>query len=1210
MEINNMAQLSSPGVSVSVIDESFYTPAAAGTVPLFIVASAQDKQNGAGTGIAPGTKKSNAGTVYLLTSQKDLSDTFGVPKFYTDANNNPIHAGEQNEYGLEAAYSFLGVSNRAYVVRADLDTGALTGTATAPHGAPADGTYWFDTTDTKFGVFQWNANPATTTGGQTFQDQQGINNLTVLTDTTKVDTAGSLGSAGAPLPSIGALGDYAIVATTSLNKLWFKKYQTDTAAGTWVEVGTSAWAKSWPAATGTVSAGSITLSSGTDTMVINGTTITASGTTLGSLITQINANSTLTTAGIKAAAINGYLNLYTDGTNTNNATYTGSITLSGSAVIKVGLLSTIYMAPQLQLSAHTSVPLFKIADQASTANGAPTGSVWIKTTNADYGADWIIKKYNAGTKAWASLPTKLAVGGSQAIYALDPSGGGINLAIGQVYVKYNDDEGTPALGHFKIYTRSGVGATVVTGSAVTASTFTAGANTFAVRESIKGQAGLWYPNIVVPTATSATGGTVTITVPTMANALIVGQKIVLSGYTPAVYNGEWTVASATTSSITFSSTTATGSVVTIGQLNHSSVVAFTATGATSDAALLATAFNAAMTNGSNLVASVTSSNQVVITHNLGGEIRFLDGASVPVSKIFTPLSGGVGTANFYANPNSALTTQYVASLWSPVNSAGNAVAPASALAPTTVPADGTLWYNSYISEVDLMVHNGTTWVGYLTVAGKAVNQLYGSGTTDANGPIVGASQPTAQANGSALAHGDLWIDTSNLEMYPLIHKYNYLTKKWVLLDNADQTSENGVVFADARWSTDGGAANGNTPSSITDLLASSFLDFDAPDPALYPKGMLLWNLRRSGFNVLEYMTNYVDTTDRNVRMSGVAMSQYYPNRWVSHSANQINGAGSFGRKAVRQVVLAALNATIQGNQQLRDEESRVFNLIACPGYPETINEMVGLNADRGYTAFVIGDTPARLTPDATTLSNWGNNTKNAADDGDDGLITTNPYLGVFYPWGYTTDLLGNNVVVPPSHMILRTIALSDNVSYPWFAPAGTRRGGITNASSVGYVDPTTGEFVATALNTGQRDTLASIHVNPITYLTGIGLVNYGQYTRQLSASSLDRINVARLVVYLRRQFAQLAKPYIFEPNDTITRNQIKAAAEQLLLELVGQRALYDYLVVCDTSNNTPARIDRSELYLDVAIEPVKAVEFIYIPLRLKNTGGIKATGGV
>ena len=98
--------------------------------------------------------------------------------------------------------------------------------------------------------------------------------------------------------------------------------------------------------------------------------------------------------------------------------------------------------------------------------------------------------------------------------------------------------------------------------------------------------------------------------------------------------------------------------------------------------------------------------------------------------------------------------------------------------------------------------------------------------------------------------------------------------------------------------------------------------------------------------------------------------------------------------------------------------------------------------------------------------------------------------------------------------------------------------------------------------------------------------------------------VSRLVVYLRRQLDILAKPYIFEPNDKITRDELKGAVESLMLELVGQRALYDYIVVCDESNNTPARIDRNELWVDIAIEPVKAVEFIYIPLRLKNTGEI------
>jgi phage tail sheath protein FI len=85
---------------------------------------------------------------------------------------------------------------------------------------------------------------------------------------------------------------------------------------------------------------------------------------------------------------------------------------------------------------------------------------------------------------------------------------------------------------------------------------------------------------------------------------------------------------------------------------------------------------------------------------------------------------------------------------------------------------------------------------------------------------------------------------------------------------------------------------------------------------------------------------------------------------------------------------------------------------------------------------------------------------------------------------------------------------------------------------------------------------------------------------------------------------KLARPYIFEPNDKITRDEVKGAVESLLIELVGLRALYDFAVVCDESNNTNARIDRNELWVDIAIEPVKAVEFIYIPLRIKNTGEI------
>jgi len=214
---------------------------------------------------------------------------------------------------------------------------------------------------------------------------------------------------------------------------------------------------------------------------------------------------------------------------------------------------------------------------------------------------------------------------------------------------------------------------------------------------------------------------------------------------------------------------------------------------------------------------------------------------------------------------------------------------------------------------------------------------------------------------------------------------------------------------------------------------------------------------------------------------------------------------------------------------------------------------------------------------------------------------------VYYPSGFTTDLAGESVVVPASHMMLRTIAFNDQVAFPWFAPAGVRRGAIDNASSVGFVN-SEGEFETTAVAEGLRDALYSVNINPISFVTGAGLVAFGQKTRQLTASALDRINVARLVAFTRLQLDKIARPFIFEPNDALTRNEIRQAIESFLLELTAQRALFDFAVVCDETNNTAARIDRSELYVDVAIEPVKAVEFIFIPIRLKNTGEIAASG--
>jgi phage tail sheath protein FI len=172
---------------------------------------------------------------------------------------------------------------------------------------------------------------------------------------------------------------------------------------------------------------------------------------------------------------------------------------------------------------------------------------------------------------------------------------------------------------------------------------------------------------------------------------------------------------------------------------------------------------------------------------------------------------------------------------------------------------------------------------------------------------------------------------------------------------------------------------------------------------------------------------------------------------------------------------------------------------------------------------------------------------------------------------------------------------------------------IDNASAIGYVNSSSGLFMRSGISQQLRDTLYELRMNPITLLAGAGIVAYGQKTRSPSVggggSSMDRINVARLVNYLRTTLRGVANQFLFEPNDKITRDQVKQAVESLLNDLIAKRGLYDYLVVCDTSNNTSDRIARNELYVDIAIEPMKDVEFIYIPIRLKNPGTISGTTG-
>ena len=1121
-----MATLNSPGVEVTVINESFYTPAAPGTIPMIFVASASNKQNSSGTGTAAGTLPANAGKVYTITSQRDLADTFGVPYFQTDASNNPVNAGELNEYGLQAAYSLLGISSRAYVVRADVDLGEMFPTSSIPNGLPENGTYWVDTDNSQYGISQWNATSKVFT------------NVTPLViDNDNASTAATLDSGTGqyiPKDTFGVPGEYAITVTgQNVNQLWFKN--TDNA---WVQVGTndevnfgsgstfasSCWQTSWPV---TVSTGLGTVT--TSSFRVNGTTITVTaGASVAAVATSIN--SLMSANGVNAKSYNGKLALYSDASATNAGDITlAETTVTNTVLTSLGLVAGTYGPVALAVQPHTQVPSYK-------PNKNATGSVWSKTTAPSNGASWSVKYYSGATQTWGTVSAPLYGSSSAAIYGIDKAGGR-NIPVGTLFIESNYDQGT-------------------------------GASTSSVKLA---EFKLQRRNAVYPTTIS---------------------------YTVSTDPANFTFNTSTTSTFVIRETIANSAAYT-----NTATISIAPGGTPDD---LVTAISAA--NLTNVSASWDETSGIfAVTHAIGGDFELKDGTNSPLTgagnhslgfSAYTvnPVSGVItGTANLYAAgefETEAFTLR--ASNWKPL------VFEAKATAPYTTPADGRLWYSPVVDEVDVLYHNGTTWVGYKDASAFPL--------TDPAGPLISATEPTEQSDGTSLVDGDIWISTAAGTIYgQTVYVYDGDTLVWVLQDVTDHVTPNGWLFADARWATAGASS---LPSTIVALLSSNYLDPDAPDPALYPEGTRLWNTRRSGYNVKRYVRNYINITANdglNIRYDDEDMSGYFVDRWVTSSPNDDLDVGQFGRYAQRAVNVAAFKSLIDTNQAIRDTDTLVFNLVSCPGYPEAVQNMVTFNNDRKQTAFVVADSPFRLAANGTDLSNWGNNTAGALDNGDEGAVTYNEYMGFYYPSGFTNDNLGNSIVVPPSHIMLRTIARSDSVSYPWFAPAGLRRGAVDNVSSVGYVDSTTGNFVQASLYQGLRDVMAQNgKINPIATIPGSGIVVMGQYTRANAASALDRINVARLVAYLRRQLEILSRPFLFEPNDKITRDEIKDAAENLLLELVGQRALYDFLVVCDESNNTPARIDRNELWMDIAIEPVKAVEFIYIPLRLVNTGDIAA----
>ena len=1195
-----MANLVSPGVQVQLIDESFYASSGPGTVPFVMLATAANKtQPGNTTSVAPGTIAANANKLYLITSQRELLQTFGSPKFYTQAGT-PQHGNELNEYGLYSAYQYLGLANRVWAMRADIDLNALQPTAIEPTGAATNGDHWLDLGNTAWGLFRSNGNINSSLAW-------GALAPIVINSAVQLEVIAQ-GKTVAPITDVNAT-----VFTVPAGEKYY--FNVNNLLVTW----DNQTLRNPPAANPP-----LTQSLNQIVEAINSAVAASTSTTVKTLRAEIYSR----VQRVSATAEDTVYNIRLVNTDAQASI---SLISSGATATTTGLLAilgltatpTNHAVPVSTLGTVGSLAVNAVTTPASAADVQMFEKIAVTTESGTALRWFLIGSNDSITPGWGwaeATPTVITGGSNNLVFT---AGDQARITVGSVSADTDPTTGNTITSFvsdlntfFNTNTMNALASIVTSGP----NSYVKIVNYDGTQLGVVDSVGSPFTNAGISVGQTYYGEVVgSVANPTFDDGDLF--TITVGGVTSNAINmgaGDGDIVAAI-AAINASTVATAGLIVAsnvdnklrISSTNNSFFTLANVTGYTDPVPPLAKAGIAAGTVfGNQLVyqgysmsvpqpktADQVAAGNIWVNTQAGNRgaawsVKRYNAGTATWQARQAPLYLNDASANSgygsqktvgsiyvrYNSNNTAPTTAafvvnyWTGTGWSPLNSLTTAYTQ-SYSQPTGAPAALTYWYNTDL-VVDMMVSNGQQWIGY--------RNMYPS--TDPNGVILSATEPSTQSDFTALEDNDLWIDTSDLENYPKIYRYDSLNSTWLAVDNTDQSSSQGIVFADAR-NNDDGSQSGST--DIQQMLISNYVDPDAPSALAYPFGLLLMNTRLSTNNVKQWRPNYLSTGE-------------YKSRWVTVSGNASDGSPRMGRKAQRALVVQAMAAALVSNQELR-AEANFFNLLAAPGYPELIDEMVTLNTDKKDIAFVLVDPPARLQPTGTDVQAWANNSNNSASNGEDGLITRSRYAGVYYPWGLATNLDGGEILVPPSMAVLRTMAFNDQVSYPWFAPAGFNRGLVTAVASVGYLNGEN-EYVPVQLTQGQRDVLQENDINPIAFIAGRGLVVYGQKTLSPVDSAMNRVNVSRLVNYLNYNLDNLAKPFLFEPNDQYTRDSVQRTFESFLGDMVSLRAVYDFAVQCDESNNTPERIDRNELWIDIAIKPTKAIEFIYIPLRILNTG--------
>jgi len=519
---------------------------------------------------------------------------------------------------------------------------------------------------------------------------------------------------------------------------------------------------------------------------------------------------------------------------------------------------------------------------------------------------------------------------------------------------------------------------------------------------------------------------------------------------------------------------------------------------------------------------------------------------------------------------------------------------------------GSYYYEYFTSQTarEFFQNGGQTLLVTRVISGSANVSTYASSVV----PAFVSGSTTNSFTIEALTWGDVMNNTSSLTSGSLASG----TTNNVRWEVTSVNTGSGLFTLAVRQGNDNNAQKNyietwpnlsldpNLPNYISRVIGDSkfVYTYDSVDGKAYINQTGSYANASQYIRVASVVTPQVDSIDNNGNYKAATYSGSLP----------ALGSGSYGGSFAGGV--AATNATASqfneniglgttyntgssGNIQgfttddyitafnlLTNKDDYKFNVLLAPGVTLTgaaASTMISTVEGRG-DAIAIIDNDVYGKPVATAANNAAGQSSN--------------YAATYWPWAQTYNSnLGKTTWVPASTVVGGVYAFNDQVAQPWFAPAGINRGGIPSVLKV-----------ERRLSQSDRDTLYNANVNPLATFPGEGVVIFGQKTLQRKATSLDRVNVRRLLISLKDYIGQVSNALVFEQNTNVTRNRFLAQVNPYMESVVQRQGLYAYRVIMDDTNNTADVIDRNQLVGQIYIQPTKTAEFIILNFNILPTG--------